>query len=86
MTKSHKIINTTCATNTPDMGGLVRRCRAQEKPFLAVPFVSQLGNFGHDTFQLDIELVDNRLRLPSYVEQHSPDAAEEKYAEEFQEF
>ena len=45
------------------MGGLVRRCRAQEKPFLAVPFVSQLGNFGHDTFQLDIELVDNRLLL-----------------------
>ena len=32
-------------------------------PFLAVGLVFRLGNFGHDTFQLDIELVDNRLPL-----------------------
>src|ERR1700733_10364648 len=31
--------------------------------FLAVVLVFRLSNFCHDTFQLDIELVDNRLSL-----------------------
>jgi hypothetical protein len=63
MTKSQKIINTTCVTNTPDTDGLVRGCRSQQRSFLAVALVFRLGNFSHDTFQLDIELVDKRLLL-----------------------
>ena len=40
-----------------------RRCRVQQRPLLAVVLGFRLGTFGHDTFQLDIELVDNRLPL-----------------------
>ena len=36
---------------------------ASSRPFPAVGLVFRLGNFGHETFQFDIEPVDNRLPL-----------------------
>jgi hypothetical protein len=60
MTKSHEIINTTCATEDAGNGWLfISSISAKTPPVL----VFHLSNFGRDTFELDIELVDNRLLL-----------------------
>ena len=45
------------------MVGLVHLVELSKDPLLAVGLVFRSGNFGHDTFQLHIELVDNRLLL-----------------------
>jgi hypothetical protein len=58
-----QIINTTCATKTPDMAGLIDVVELSKDHFLPSCFGFRLGTFGHDTFQLDIEPVDNRLPL-----------------------
>jgi hypothetical protein len=47
----------------PDMAGLVRRCRAQQTPSLSPGLPSGSATSATTLFQLDIELVDNRLLL-----------------------
>jgi hypothetical protein len=45
------------------MTGLVHLVEFGKDAFLAAVLVFQHGNFDRDTFQRDIELVDNRLLL-----------------------
>jgi hypothetical protein len=56
MTKSHKLVNTpTAARNAEWLASFNSSCSAKT-PLLAAVLVFQLGNFGRDAFQLDIEL------------------------------
>ena len=55
ITKSHKIVNTTCASRDAGNGWPCSPCRSRHRPRLRAALVT--------TFQLDTELVDNRPLL-----------------------
>ena len=62
MTKSHEIINTTCATEDAEKGWLFISSISAKTPSSSSCSYS-ISKFGRDTFELGIELVDNRLLL-----------------------